>query len=64
VLINAGCNNSLSIYIGLETRISTDNIIQFQLRYGVAGGLGQGLCGVGQGTASSLCVGIYQDANG
>lgn len=61
--LNAGRNNSLSVYNGLQTRMSTGNISQFRLRYGVAGGLGQGLRGVGQGAASSVYVGIYQDAN-
>jgi len=61
--LNVGRNNSLSMYNGLQTRITTGNIGQFRLRYGVMGGVGQGVRGVGQGAASSVYVGIYQDAH-
>ncbi|MCB5425960.1 LysM peptidoglycan-binding domain-containing protein [Altererythrobacter sp. CC-YST694] len=61
--LNAGRNSSLSIYKGLQTRMSNGSISQFGMRYGIMGGIAEGIKGVGQGAADSIYSGIYEDAN-
>ena len=61
--LNAGRNNSVAVYNGLQTRLNNGNIGQFRLRYGVAAGVGRGVRGVGQDAAGKLYTGIYEDAN-
>lgn len=61
--LNAGSNSNVAIYKGLQARINSGNVNQFQLRYGVRAGVGQGVLGMGQAGAGSVYVGIYQDGN-
>lgn len=56
----AGRNNSLSIYQGLNTRITSGNITQMQLRYPVNAGAANAVVGSGQQALGTLIDGTRQ----
>lgn len=59
---NSGRNSSVSIYEGLQTRISNGHIGQHRLHYGVEAGVGQAVTGTAQGAIGATVTGIYQKA--
>jgi hypothetical protein len=63
--VNAGRNSYLSIYSGLNTRLSNGNISTFNPVYGVKGGFGQGIIGIPAAGLNAVVILTYpQQPNG